>query len=67
MTGLHGAVARTLEKLRADRLGEYAASIAYHWEASSMRFEAGRWQRRAALQVSDIKVNGRNRKPPPGT
>jgi len=67
MTGLHGAVARTLEKLRADRLGEYAASIAYHWEASGMRFEAARWQRRAALQVSKIRVKGPNRKPQPGT
>src|SRR5262249_49807990 len=63
---LHGAVARALEKLRADRLGEYAAFIAYHWEASGMRFEAARWQRRAALQVSNIKLKGRSRKPPPG-
>src|SRR5262249_22921696 len=37
---LHAAVATALEKLRADRLGEYASLIAHHWEASGMRVEA---------------------------
>ena len=56
---MHAAVAAALETLRADRLGEHAALIAYHWEASGMRFEAMRWQRRAALKVSNIKVKAR--------
>jgi adenylate cyclase len=62
---LHGAVARSLERLRADRLGEHAALIAHHWEASGMRFEAARWKRRAALRVANIKLAGRARRPRP--
>ncbi len=58
---LHAAVAAALEKLRADRLGEHAALIAHHWEASGMRFEAARWKRRAALKVANIKVKGKDR------
>jgi class 3 adenylate cyclase len=58
---LHAAVAAALERLRADRLGEHAALIAYHWEVPGMRFEAARWRRRAALKVSNIKVGGRGR------
>jgi class 3 adenylate cyclase len=53
---VHAAVATALEKLRSDRLGEYASLIAHHWEASGMRFEAARWKRRAALRVANIKV-----------
>jgi predicted ATPase len=60
---VHAAVATALEKLRADRLGEYASLIAHHWEASGMRFEAGRWKRRAALKVANIKLKGRGRRP----
>jgi len=55
----HATVAAALQKLRSDRLGEFAALIAHHWEASGMRFEAARWQRRAALRVANIKVRGR--------
>ena len=62
---LHGAVARALERLRADRLGEHAALIAHHWETSGMRFEAARWKRRADLRVANIKLGGRARRPPP--
>jgi class 3 adenylate cyclase len=62
---LHAAVATALEKLRSDRLGEYASLIAHHWEASGMRFEAARWKRRAALKVANIKVKGRGRRPQP--
>src|SRR5207249_1484746 len=62
---LHAAVATALEKLRADRLGEYASLIAHHWEASGMRFEAARWKRRAALKVANIKVRGRRSRPTP--
>jgi len=61
---LHAAVAVGLEKLRANRLGEFAALIAHHWEASGRRGEARRWQRRAALRVSNIKVGGWRRTPP---
>ena len=60
---LHAAVATALEKLKADRLGEYASLIAHHWEVSGMRFEAARWKRRAALRVASIKV--RRRRPTP--
>jgi class 3 adenylate cyclase len=60
---VHAAVATALEKLRADRLGEYASLIAHHWEASGMRFEAARWKRRAALKVANIKLRGRGRRP----
>src|SRR5262249_17128432 len=56
---LHAVVAAAIEKLRADRLGEHAALIAHHWEAAGMRYEAARWRRRAALQVSSIRVRGR--------
>jgi adenylate cyclase len=56
---VHAAVATALEKLRSDRLGEYASLIAHHWEASGMRFEAARWKRRAALKVANIKVGSR--------
>jgi adenylate cyclase len=62
---LHAEVARALEKLRADRLGEYASLIAHHWEASGMRFEAARWKRRAALKVTNIKVKGHGRRQMP--
>jgi class 3 adenylate cyclase len=69
---LHGAVATALEKLHADRLGEYATLIAHHWGASGMRFEAARWKRRAALRVASIKVasmkvdrRGQSRMPKP--
>jgi predicted ATPase len=62
---LHAATATALEKLRAERLGEYAALIAHHWEASGMRFEAARWKRRAALKVASIKIKGRSRRPMP--
>jgi hypothetical protein len=61
----HGPVAVAVEKLRADRLGEFASLISHHWEASGMRFEAARWQRRAALNVASIKVGGRHRMPRP--
>jgi predicted ATPase len=56
---MHAGVAAALQTLRANRLGEFAALIAYHWGAAGMRFEAARWQRRAALKVSNIKVRSR--------
>lgn len=57
----HAAVARSLERLRSDRLGEQAALIAHHWDASGVRSQAARWKRRAALMVSNIKVRGQGR------
>jgi predicted ATPase len=60
---LHRAVATALERLQAERLGEYAGLIAHHWEVGGMRFEAARWKRRAALRVANIKVGGRGRRP----
>jgi adenylate cyclase len=62
---LHATVAAALERLRAERLGEYASLIAHHWDASGMRFEAERWRRRAALKVSNIKIKSRRRVPMP--
>src|SRR5262249_61866425 len=56
---LHAGVAAALQKLRVDRLGEYAALIAHHWDASGRRYEAARWRRRAGLRVSSIKLKGR--------
>jgi class 3 adenylate cyclase len=56
---VHGSVARALEQLRADQLGEHAELIAHHWDAAGMRYEAARWRRRAALRVSSIKLAGR--------
>ncbi len=58
---IHGSVARALEQLRAERLGEHAELIAHHWNAAGMRYEATRWRRRAALRVSSIKLAGRGR------
>ena len=37
---VHASVAQALERLRADRLGEFASLIAHHWEVSGSRFEA---------------------------
>jgi class 3 adenylate cyclase len=60
----HAGVAAALEQVRVDRLGECASLIAHHWEASGRRSQAVLWQRRAALNVSRIKVGGRRRVPP---
>jgi predicted ATPase len=62
---LHGAVASALQTLMADRLGEHAALIAHHWRAAGMRYEAVRWERRAALRVASIQLRGRGRLPAP--
>jgi class 3 adenylate cyclase len=53
-SGLHAAVARALEEVLADRLGESAALIAHHWEQAGRRAEAARWRRLAALRVTRI-------------
>ena len=52
----HAAVARALEAVHADRLGEYAALLAHHWAAANQRYEAQLWRGRAALRVTNIQV-----------
>jgi len=44
----HAAVARALEAVHADRLGEVTALIAYHWEAANEPYQARQWRERAA-------------------
>lgn len=56
---IHGRVAGALEELYADRLGQQANLIAYHWEAAGQRNVASRWRRRAALKVTKIQVRKR--------
>jgi class 3 adenylate cyclase/DNA-binding IscR family transcriptional regulator len=58
-TFTHARVASTLEELYADRLGQQANLIAYHWEAADERYVAARWRRRAALKVTTIQVRKR--------
>jgi class 3 adenylate cyclase len=64
---IHRAVASALETLMAERLGEHAGLIAHHWKAAGMRYEAARWEQRAALKVASIRVRGRSRIPAPRT
>jgi adenylate cyclase len=45
---IHAAVARAIEELEPEKLGERAALIAHHWEAAGEGLEAARWNRRAA-------------------
>src|SRR5207245_675754 len=52
---LHSAVARALEEVFADRLGERAALIAHHWEQARRPGQATRWRRLAALRVARIQ------------
>jgi len=56
----HAAVARALEEVFAERLGEYAAYIAHHWEHAGRPAQAARWRRLAALRVTRIQP----RRPP---
>jgi predicted ATPase len=52
---LHAEVARALEEVLAERLGECAALIAHHWEQAQKPFLARRWRRLAALRVTRIQ------------
>ena len=52
---LHATVARALEEVFADRLGEHAALIAHHWEQARRPAQAARWRRLAALRVARIQ------------
>jgi class 3 adenylate cyclase len=51
----HVAVARALEELFADRLGETAALVAHHWEAAGRASTARRWHRLATLRVTRVQ------------
>jgi class 3 adenylate cyclase len=53
---LHVAVARALQAVHADRLGQCAGLLAHHFAAANWTFEATRWRRRAALRVTSIEV-----------
>jgi adenylate cyclase len=48
---VHTAVARAIAELHPDRLDEWAALLAHHWEAAGEALEAARWSRRAAEWV----------------
>ena len=61
-TQRHEAVARVLQSLHEDRLGEHAALLAYHWGAAGKSHESERWRRRAALRVTNIQL--RRARPP---
>jgi class 3 adenylate cyclase len=52
---VHTAVARALEEVFAERLGEHAAVIAHHWEQAQKPSLAWRWRRLAALRVTRIQ------------
>jgi class 3 adenylate cyclase/tetratricopeptide (TPR) repeat protein len=45
---IHAAVARAIEAASAEKPGERAALLAYHWESAGENLEAARWSRRAA-------------------
>jgi adenylate cyclase len=53
---MHLAVARALEQLHAERLGQHAAIIGHHYRAGGWTYEATRWRARAALQVTNITL-----------
>jgi class 3 adenylate cyclase len=56
---LHARVARALEALHRERLGEKAGWIAHHWQAAGAELEAARWRQRASLRVSRIEPRRR--------
>ena len=60
---IHATVARALEELHADRLGELAALLAHHWAEAGQSHDAARWRRRAALKVSRIQIGGGKKRP----
>jgi adenylate cyclase len=45
---LHGAVARAIEQLDAEKLDERAALLGYHWEQAGEAVTAAQWHSRAA-------------------
>lgn len=48
---LHASVARAMERHYEDRLDEFAALLAYHFEAAGQTLHAARYARRAAMWV----------------
>ncbi|HTO53417.1 MAG TPA: adenylate/guanylate cyclase domain-containing protein [Myxococcota bacterium] len=59
----HADVARALQSLHADRLGEHAPALAHHWIAAGDRREAMRWRGLATLRVSKIQLRRPGAKP----
>jgi predicted ATPase/class 3 adenylate cyclase len=59
---LHDAVAQAMETRFADKLGECAAEIAWHWEGASDGVQAARWHLRAAewADARDAREYGRH-------
>lgn len=60
---MHLAVARALRALNAESLGRCAGLLAHHYAQANWRFEAARWRRRAALQVTSIGLPRSRRTP----
>src|SRR5262249_22602291 len=52
----HEVVARALEVVHADRLGEYAPLLAHHWGPANNRYEARLRRRRARPHAADIQL-----------
>src|SRR5258706_13387933 len=52
----HEAVARALQALHQDRLGEHADLLAHHRDAAGKRAQAHRWRRLAALRGTNIQL-----------
>lgn len=50
-SALHAPVARAMEAYYKDRLDEFAALLAYHFEAAGQALEAANYARRAAMWV----------------
>ena len=48
---VHAAVARAIEDVDSEKLGERAALLAYHWEHAGDARDAAKWHRRAAEWV----------------
>src|SRR5262249_37723684 len=48
---VHAAIARAMEEVDSQKLGERAALLAYHWERAGEAREAAKWHRRAAEWV----------------
>ncbi len=54
---VHAAVARAIEERDPERAKEYAALLAYHWDAADEVEPAALWHRRAALAVGAMNAD----------
>jgi class 3 adenylate cyclase len=61
---LHVAVARAVQALYADQIGQHAGLLAHHFAAANWKYEAIRWRRRAALRVTNIELRRPQRRSP---